>query len=121
MKHKISFLLFVSLLNFISCNDSSNSINAPYLGPLVLLTGMESNGRHDIAKYWANGSAINLSDTSHDASAQSIYMSGNIICVVGYQSNGIHNIATCWEGGSGVTLGNSSIDSYACYVKSQVK
>jgi hypothetical protein len=56
---------------------------------------MENNGWHDVAKYWANGSSVNISDTSNDALAQSIYMVGNHLCTVGYQSNGNRNVATC--------------------------
>src|ERR1039457_6751304 len=93
MKHKISFLLFVCTLTFISCKESSNPV-VPYTGQIVLVSGMENNSRHDVAKYWSNGTPTNLSDTSNDALAQSIYMVGNHLCAVGYQSNGNRNVAT---------------------------
>src|ERR1017187_7136896 len=101
MKHKISFLLFVCTLTFISCNKSSNPVS-PYSGLLVLVSGIEYINGNGIAKYWINGSPVNLTDTLENASAQSVSMVGNDLYVVGDQSINDHYIATCWKNGTAI-------------------
>jgi hypothetical protein len=103
MKHKISFLLFVSVLTFISCNKSSNPVS-PYTGKVVLVSGTEYINGHNIAKYWINGTPVNLTDTTKGAFAQSIFMTGNDLYVAGDLYNGNNYAGVYWKNGSAVNL-----------------
>ena len=45
--------------------------------PTVLVAGFESNGTHNVAKYWVDGQEIKLSDGTRDASANAMVVSNN--------------------------------------------
>jgi hypothetical protein len=40
--------------------------------PVVLVAGYESDGTHNIAKYWVDGQEMKLSDGTRDATANSV-------------------------------------------------
>ena len=90
----VTFTAFM-ILN--SC-DKSEPTNEPE-PPEVITTevhiagiGSTSNGTQ-IAKYWKNGKATNLSDGTKNNFALSIAVSGSDIYVAGYESNSAGKVA----------------------------
>jgi hypothetical protein len=85
---------------FISCKKISLSpFKEVDLGdpPAVLVVGKEFNGTNNVAKAWADGKGVDLSDGNNDASANSASISGNDSYVAGndagpvFWKNGVEN------------------------------
>lgn len=73
----------------------------------VYVAGMEINsGGKNVAMYWRNDTVVKLTDGTRDASAQSIFVSGNDVYVAGYQDKvgSLLNIATYWKNGTAFPL-----------------
>jgi hypothetical protein len=74
---------------------------SPHPGsPVVFIAGYESNGVHNVAKYWINGQEITLSDGTQDASANSIVVSDNNDVYVAGSDNG----AVYWKNNREIRL-----------------
>jgi len=71
-------------------------------GSGIYVAGYESNGAHTVAKYWKNGVATVLSDTSTNASATAIAVSGSgsDVYVAGWVSIGSTTAAALWKNGT---------------------
>jgi hypothetical protein len=58
--------------------------------PVVLVAGYESDGTHNIAKYWIDGQEMKLSDGSQDATANSIVVSNNNVYIAGSDNGAVY-------------------------------
>jgi hypothetical protein len=79
-------LLVAVIPMFISCKK----ISLPFFKdsgfanpPGILIVGKEFNGTNNVAKAWADGKEIDLSDGANDAAANSVSISGNDSYVAG--------------------------------------
>jgi len=58
------------------------------------------NGKH-VATLWTNGQGKGITDGSHEAVAESVYVSGSDVYVAGYEENASGNfVAKVWKNGS---------------------
>ena len=92
-KSLLSVFLGVSLI-LTSCQKDPLKIFKDgnfHLGkPVVLVAGYESNGTNNVATYWIDGQEIKLSDGTHNASANSIFVSNNDIYVAGSDNGAVY-------------------------------
>ncbi|MDJ1500510.1 hypothetical protein [Xanthocytophaga agilis] len=99
-------------VNTLSGDTTLSVANSIYVsGNDVYIAGTETTGLANInngyiraAKYWKNGTAINLDGSPYYSEAKSIYVSGNDVYVAGYKDienapNGIY-----WKNGVEVAL-----------------
>jgi hypothetical protein len=93
ISRRLYLLLFVTALTFSSCNES---IPVPKVAKWVYVAGWEG----DVAKYWKNGIATNLTDGTNMARAYSIYVKGSDVHVAGREILGNGNaVAKYWKNG----------------------
>jgi len=79
-----------------------------------------SFGNIEVAKYWKNGVATNLTNEVFHASADAITVAGSDVYAAGYEENAAGNgVAKYWKNGTAVSLTNGSNDAgaYAIVVK----
>lgn len=98
--------------------DAANSIFIS--GTDVYAAGLEraANG-NDVAKYWKNGTPINLTDGSKDANAQSIFVAGNDVYVAGSEDKSVASskgVAKYWKNGVAVSLTDGATDANAAAI-----
>lgn len=126
MNHKIKLHAFIHLTQGIKINYSliillvilgicSCKKNADIQQVDVYIAGQVQEGNNYFAKYWKNGSLVNLPTAQNSYSiANSITVSGSDIYVAGYeQTPGNSIVAKYWKNGVGVNLGNGLANTYA--------
>lgn len=95
--------------------DAANSIFIS--GDDIYAAGIErATSGNDVAKYWKNGTPVNLTDGTKDADAQGIFVSGTDIYVAGSEDKSVTssiNIAKYWKNGVAVPLTDGSTDASA--------
>ena len=75
-----------------------------------------------VAKVWKNGivMAPALSNGQHDATGNSVYVSGNDVYVAGFESNGSKYVAKVWKNGiemaPGLSNGQLSANASSVFV-----
>ena len=74
--------------------------------PVVLVAGYESNGTHNVAKYWVDGHDIKLSDGTRDASANSMVVSNNDVYIAGSDSGAVY-----WKNNNEIRLSGDNATS----------
>jgi hypothetical protein len=74
--------------------------------PVVLVAGYESNGTYNVAKYWIDGQAIQLSDGTQDATANSIFVSNNDVYIAGSDNGAVY-----WKNNSEIRLSGNNASS----------
>ncbi|HEV7424604.1 MAG TPA: hypothetical protein VGO21_05490, partial [Candidatus Paceibacterota bacterium] len=74
--------------------------------PNVLVAGYESDGTHNVAKYWVDGQEIKLSDGTQDASANSIFVSKNDVYTAGSDNGAVY-----WKNNSEIRLSGNNASS----------
>ncbi len=98
--------------------DVANSVFVS--GDDVYAAGFEriANG-NDVAKYWKNGTPVNLTDGTKDADAQSIFISGTDVYVAGSEAKSVTSskgIAKYWKNGVAVDLTDGSTPASAAAI-----
>src|SRR5687767_14783031 len=80
----------------------------------VYVAGLENNGAGvRVAKYWKNGQAVSLSDSTNDAVAYSIAVVGSDVYVAGAEGCPANTVAKYWKNGQAVSLTNGTNDAVA--------
>lgn len=69
----------------------------------VYVAGYEDIGTN-IATVWKNGTAATLTDGTHYAQANSVFVTGSNVYAAGYESNGTYFIGKVWENGIATAL-----------------
>jgi hypothetical protein len=72
----------------------------------AFIAGYESNGTVNVAKYWIDGQEIRLSDGTHYATANSIFVSNNDVYVAGSDSGAVY-----WKNNAEIRLSGSNASS----------
>ncbi len=112
MKKNYFSIILYCLIVLSSCQKGISDLVAdPNTKTDVYVAGAENNGGKSVAKYWKNGIAVNLTESSKIAEAYSIYVSGNdvYVAVKVYPDNPVYpgeSIATYWKNGIAVNLSN---------------
>jgi len=99
------------IINLTDGTDDAQAWSIAVSGNDVYVAGMEWNGnsyqdysgnthKKSVAKYWKNGTAVNLTDGTEDAVANSIIVSGTDVYVAGT----VYGYATYWKNGVAVQL-----------------
>src|SRR5580658_5505092 len=114
MKKKYFLIILLSISGLYSCKKNNVMVTKPQAMD-VYVAGTENNGSFDVAKYWKNGIAVNLSDGNSQACANSIVVSDSDVYVAGWVRNASTQtaIAVYWKNGVAVNLTDGSQDSYA--------
>lgn len=79
----------------------------------VHVAGSEWRGEVPVAKYWKNGSGIDLTDGIHPARALGIALSGEQVFIAGGQFDGQLDRAVYWRNGTPVTLPDRGSGAFA--------
>ncbi len=115
MKKKYFPILLYCLIVLGSCEKGIAELDAdPNTKTDVYVAGAEYNGVITVAKYWKNGTSVNLPYASKNVEAYSIYVSGNDVYVSGrvYPDNPVYpgeSIAIYWKNGIAVNLSNGKL------------
>lgn len=100
MKNLLLSITVLTVLSLVSCDKTTD----PIVNPVVYVAGYESNGTHNVAKYWVDGTPIGLPGGTKESVANSIFVEGTDVYVAGYINNGTHNVAVYWKNGAINTL-----------------
>ena len=110
MKRNYILIMFLCAMVLYSCKkELSNTTSEPQVN--VYVAGWESNGVHQVAKYWKNGVAVSLSDGSKNEGVVGIAVSGNDVYVGGieYSNTAPYNASVkYWKNGVPVNLTDGS-------------
>jgi hypothetical protein len=99
-----------------SCSKSddgspSNNNNNNIIVPASDVVGYEYNGNFKVAKYWKDGVATLLSDTTKDSQAMSVSISNGNVYIAGVEKNEYGGMdwdnskrPRCWKNGTSVPL-----------------
>jgi hypothetical protein len=82
----------------------------------VYAAGYENNGSKDVAKYWKNSVAVNLTDGSNNAEANSIFINGTDVYVAGWEMQGTKKVAKYWKNSVAVNLTDGSNNAEATQI-----
>lgn len=93
VKFYLATIVIVGTTLFSSCSKSSDSKNSASNKASVYIAGYVSNGMNEIAALWKDGVVTRLTDGSQDASASSVFVSGNDVYVAGQVYNGTAYVA----------------------------
>ena len=100
--------------SFLGCANPSSSTSAPVIAkPDVYVAGTISNSNMEIATYWKNGVATQLSNLAYGSSANAIAVSGSDVYAAGVQGNGAQDVAVYWKNGGPVSLTDGTNRGYA--------
>jgi hypothetical protein len=92
--------------------NDANATGIALSGNDIYICGNETySGVGFLAKYWKNGVAVALTDSTHPAYASAIAVSGNDVYVVGYWSDGDMSTACYWKNGTRVDLTDANTRS----------
>jgi hypothetical protein len=87
-------LSIFSTIAFTSCQKDIRlilkEIDSKHGKAVVFVAGTESNGEHSIAKCWIDGQEITLSDGTHDASANSVFVAGDDVYIAGNDAGPVY-------------------------------
>ena len=108
-KSLLSVLSGITFL-LISCQKDPFKIfkdgNANAGKPVILVAGNELIDSHYVAKYWIDGQGIMLSDGTHDATANSIFVSDNDVYIAGTDNGAVY-----WKNNREIRLSDGSANS----------
>ena len=105
MRKKNSILIFFCILGFCSCKKDNDPVGNPQVD--VYVAGSVFNGYAYIAKYWKNGQAIALTDSTKDAWGSSVAVVGNDVYLAGSEEG----IAKYWKNGQATPLTDGTNDA----------
>ncbi len=113
LKQTLKSILVLTLTIIVfSCNkddgptSTDGTTPTPPAEPTVYVVGYKNDGTNDIATLWKNGVETQLTDGTHDASANSIFIDGTDVYVAGFESNGTNRVAKLWKNGVATNLTN---------------
>jgi sulfur transfer complex TusBCD TusB component (DsrH family) len=105
---KYSLAALSVILCLLACGKNDNNTAIP-----PIQTVDKISVANNVAKLWKNGVAVPLTDGFKDASANSVYVTGNDVYIVGYENNGSKNVAKIWKNGMVTSLTDGSKNAQA--------
>jgi len=97
--------------------DYGNELSFTTPAPEVYVAGYESNGTTNIAKYWKNGTPIDLTNGSFNAFGYSVFVSGSDVYVAGSENNASGSLPKVWKNGTATTLSTQAgSNAYSVFV-----
>jgi hypothetical protein len=112
-KSIILSMITIAIVALMSCKKNKDII-APS-DPSVYVAGSERavGTSNRVAKYWKDGVAIALSDSTKNADAYAVYVNGNDVYVAGFENNGTKDVAKYWKNGVAIALTNGNTNAIA--------
>jgi hypothetical protein len=100
---KLTLTIMMVMFTLISCKKDFPPIfkggHSHGGEPVILVAGYESDGMHNVAKYWMNGQETILSHGTQDASANAMVVSNNDLYIAGSDSGAVY-----WKNNNEVRL-----------------
>jgi hypothetical protein len=117
------FTLFALSLAILSCSKSDAPPDDTTPNPTgpgdVYVAGFEHNGSRMVAKYWKNGTAVELPSGNNDGYAYDIYVYNGDVYVAGEEIVSNKSIAKFWKNGvaQNITDGSTIASANKIYVR----